>query len=136
MITKKHKPKSGTYIFKIVFYISGGAGLVLLIVRFLGIFLKFPNNDLILLSALALLGIVCLPSYFISRFRNEGSLEEPLNPLDDGEERASEAREGTTKPEWEMNKSPFRNRKSGLTWGGGNVHGSNASRGERKGFME
>jgi hypothetical protein len=32
---------------------------------------------------------------------------------------------------WSMNNSPFRKRKSGINWGGGNLHGANASRGTR-----
>ena len=30
----------------------------------------------------------------------------------------------------------FQKQKSGLTWGGGNIHGANAKRGERKGFLK
>ncbi|MGB5393659.1 MAG: hypothetical protein WBN16_05385 [Lutimonas sp.] len=30
----------------------------------------------------------------------------------------------------------FRKQKSGLTWGGGNVHGANAKRGTKKGFLK
>ena len=30
----------------------------------------------------------------------------------------------------------FRKQKSGLTWGGGNVHGANAKRGQRKSFLK
>lgn len=37
---------------------------------------------------------------------------------------------------WGMNNSPFRERKSGLTWGGGNIKASNARRGTRKKFLK
>lgn len=30
----------------------------------------------------------------------------------------------------------FQKQKSGLTWGGGNVHGANAKRGTKKGFLK
>lgn len=33
-------------------------------------------------------------------------------------------------------KSEYRERKSGLNWGGGNVHAANASRGSRRKFMK
>jgi hypothetical protein len=36
---------------------------------------------------------------------------------------------------WSMNNSSFRERKSGLTWFGGNIKGANASRNSRKKFM-
>ena len=37
---------------------------------------------------------------------------------------------------WGMNNSPFRDRKSGLSWGGGNIHAANATRGRRKSFRK
>ena len=36
---------------------------------------------------------------------------------------------------WSMNNSPFRDRKSGATWSGGNIHGSIPKRGGRKGLF-
>ena len=37
---------------------------------------------------------------------------------------------------WGMNDSPFRKRKSGLVWGGGNIKGANASRGKKRSFLK
>jgi hypothetical protein len=37
---------------------------------------------------------------------------------------------------WGMNNSPFRSRKSGLTWGGGNIKASEAKRGTRRKFLD
>lgn len=37
---------------------------------------------------------------------------------------------------WGMNNSPFKERKSGLTWGGGNIHGANATRGRRRSMFD
>lgn len=36
---------------------------------------------------------------------------------------------------WSMNQSPFRERKSGTSWSGGNIHGSIPKRESRKGFF-
>jgi len=36
---------------------------------------------------------------------------------------------------WGMNNSPYRKRKSGLNWSGGNIHASVASRKTRKPFL-
>ena len=42
----------------------------------------------------------------------------------------------TKKPKgWSMNDSPFRKRKSGLTWGGGNIKAAEATRGTRRKFL-
>lgn len=116
-------------------YISGVTAMILFVVRFLGIFLDFPGNDFFLYAAIILLVLVCIPSYFISRYRNERNLEDPLNPLGD-ETNSKPAKDASGKSSWGVNKSPFRQRKSGLTWGGGNVHASNAKRGKRRGFLE
>ncbi|MDF1570408.1 MAG: hypothetical protein P1P82_02190 [Bacteroidales bacterium] len=42
--------------------------------------------------------------------------------------------EKTTKKKegWTMNDSPFRERNTDVTWGGGNIHAANVSRGSRK----
>ena len=37
---------------------------------------------------------------------------------------------------WGMNNSPFRERKAGLNWGGGNVHAANAKRNKGRGFLK
>ena len=36
---------------------------------------------------------------------------------------------------WSMNSSPFRERKSGASWGGGNIHGAVPKRENRKKFF-
>ena len=36
---------------------------------------------------------------------------------------------------WSMNNSPFRERKSGTSWSGGNIHGSLPKRQSRKGLF-
>jgi len=59
-----------------------------------------------------------------------------------------ESYKGTTKNEveipkgskvtkgWGMNNSPFRDRKSSASWGGGNIKGANVSRGSRRQFLK
>ena len=135
MYPPEHKVKPKNPYFKVIFYISGFTAVILFVVRFLGVFLQFPGNDFFLYAALILLVLVCIPSYFISRYRNERKLEEPLNPLED-EEVSTTPKDKSGKSSWGINKSPFRERNSGLTWGGGNVHASNAKRGKRRGFLE
>lgn len=135
MVPLKQEVKQKKYYFRLIFYISGMTAIILFAVRFLGIFLQFPENDLFLLSGIVLLVLICIPSYFISRYRHERKLEEPLNPLEE-EQELSSTKKNSGKSSWGINKSPFRDRKSGLTWGGGNVHAANAKRGKRRGFLE
>jgi len=53
-------------------------------------------------------------------------------------EKVSSSKEKEEKPSDEpmVLKSDYRERKSGLNWGGGNVHAANASRGSRRKFMK
>ncbi len=53
----------------------------------------------------------------------------------DSEGEAGKAASPSGAKGWGMNNSPFRERKSGLTWGGGNIKGSEAKRGTRRKFQ-
>ncbi len=121
---------------KTIIYVSGIIGIILLVVRLLGIFLEFPQNDLILLSGIILLGLVCLPSYFIDKYRHEKKMDNVIKPYNGQQKKSQTIQESDSKTKgWGMNNSPFRERRSGMTWGGGNIHGANASRGKRKSFL-
>lgn len=66
----------------------------------------------------------------IESYRAEVEADKNTGDMDP-EERAGEKR---TKG-WGMNNSPFRERKSGLRWGGGNIKASEAKRDNRRKFM-
>ena len=120
---------------KTVFYLSGIIGGVLVFYWFSGIYHTPPHSILFLLSGLAMICLVCLPLYFYDSRQQRKKIDEIIRshkgekePVDLKEHQKSPARG------WSMNNSPFRNRKSGLTWGGGNIHAGNASRGTRRNF--
>ena len=64
------------------------------------------------------------------RQRNEQDSQGPDSGQTEREGDLDGAPEG-----WGMNNSPFRKRKSGLSWGGGNIKASEATRGERRKFL-
>lgn len=68
----------------------------------------------------------------IAKYRDRR--EEGPAKLDPGVDREGEGKDAPKG--WGMNDSPFRKRKSGLSWGGGNIKASEASRGERRTFMK
>jgi len=52
------------------------------------------------------------------------------------EKNISDQKKKPTTKGWGMNDSPFKERKSGLTWGGGNIKGASAKRGTRRSFLK
>ena len=121
---------------KTVIYISGIAGGLVLVLRVIGIFTVFPFNDMLLGGGLALTGLAIVLA-LVDRHRDKKQIDrimdQPVEGL--GKDKPS----GVEKPEsggWNMNNSPFRERKSGLTWGGGNIKAANASRGKRREFLK
>jgi hypothetical protein len=121
---------------RILIYISGILGLLLLTIRVAGIYLEIPLADLFLYSGLALLGLVFLPTYIIDRIIRNRKINRIIREFQEQETKKEKAIEsGTTTKGWGMNDSPFRTRKSGLAWSGGNVHAANAARGTRKAFL-
>ena len=125
-------------IMKTWMYITGILGGLLLVLRLIGTLTEFPWNDWLLWSGLIILALICLPLSFINRYRYNRKIDEIIQS---GKEKYGEkmaAKDKSSKPGpkgWDMNTSPFRERKSGLTWGGGNIKGSSATRGTRRKFL-
>lgn len=126
---------------KIIIYISGIAGGLAFVFRLLGIFMEFPFNNMLVAAGIILLGLICLPLAIIDSYREKKKIQEIIQSH--REKRIREAEQGVSshddskKPRgWDMNTSPFRTRKSGLTWGGGNVKGARAKRGNKRSFLK
>lgn len=122
---------------KILIYISGIAGGLLLLFRLLGFFMEFRENDAILSLGLVLLLLVCFPLLLIKKVKQDKKIKDIIK-AHEGREKESFAmdKENTRTKGWSMNDSPFRERKSGLTWGGGNIKASNATRSGRRKFLK
>ncbi len=103
----------------------------------IGIFVEFPHNDKLLWVGLILVAGICIPLLRLERYLANRRYKQKKAEREKTEQnnQSSPKRESPTKG-WGMNNSPFRDRKSGLTWGGGNVKGANATRGRRKRFLK
>jgi hypothetical protein len=122
---------------KKIIYISGILGGLLLLFRLLGVFMEFPFNSLLLYSGLVLLVLVCLPLTIAEKQRQNKKIDEIIKSYKGKKKKKTEFKRGDSKTKgWDMNNSPFRERRSGLTWGGGNVKGANASRGNKRSFLK
>ena len=119
---------------RILLYISGILGALLVILRVAGIYLEFPINDIFLYSGIALLCLLFIPLYIIDRVMRNRKINRIIRDFQEQEQRdqvvVESGSSATTR--WNMNGSPFRTRKSGLTWEGDNVHAATASRETRK----
>jgi len=76
-----------------------------------------------------------LPISLVKRRRHREKMREIIrNYKESGDPKVQNKPGENTTEGWSMNNSPFRERKSGLNWGGGNIHALNATRGKRKSF--
>ncbi|MPM17004.1 hypothetical protein SDC9_63386 [bioreactor metagenome] len=122
---------------KIAIYLSGIAGSLLILTRIIGIIMEFPLNKLFLILGLILLVFVYLPLVIIDKYLHNKKIDRIIDSYKGQDNNTFQKEKGDSKNKgWGMNNSPFRERKSGLTWGGGNIHGVNASRGKRKSFLK
>lgn len=105
-----------------IIFISGITGGILLIFRAIGIVAEFSINNFLLYASLALLLLICIPTYLYDKhLRNEeikkiiasykGKKKEPLQIKKETPTIQGEVEE------WGINNPPFRDHHSGLTWG-------------------
>jgi hypothetical protein len=121
---------------KSIMYISGILGGLLLVIRLIGTIAYFSFNDILLISGLVLIVLIFIPLSVIEKYRHNKKIKNIIQSYSDepGKHISVSSDKSKTKG-WSMNSSPFRKRKSGLTWGGGNIKGANATRGTRKSFL-
>lgn len=122
---------------KTAIYLSGISGTILLLISMVGIMLKFPYNTVFLILGLVLLVFIFLPLMLMDKYRQNKKIDDIIDSYKGKDKKIIHLEKGETKTKgWGMNNSPFRERKSGLTWGGGNIKGANSSRGTRKSFLK
>lgn len=123
-------------IVKSAIYISGIIGGLLLVLSFVAYMVELPVAHLLFYLAVVVLLVGFLPLYIFSKRRASRRIQKIIQKhaaSKYGEE--SESKESVDIKSWGMNDSPYRERKSGLIWGGGNIHASNATRPTRKKFL-
>ena len=119
---------------KLTIYISGIIGGLLLLLRLLGVFISTLSTDILLYGGLGLLVFIFTPFLIVDKKRQDKKIsaiiESHRGKTDHKKVRSEDKK--TAARGWSMNNSPFRDRPSGLSWGGGNVHAANAKRGRRR----
>ena len=122
---------------KTLIYISGFLGIILLVVSSIGIFAELPYNTLIFVISLALLILVFTPLMIMDKHHQNKKIDNIIESYKGQNKKEKTIKHSQLSAKgWGMNNSPFRERKSGLNWGGGNIKGANAARGSRKSFLK
>lgn len=122
---------------KSIIYISGILGGTLLFVRLIGVFSDNYQNSILLYVGLFLLVFVFLPAYIADSYKQNKKIAEIIQSYKGKEKKNIELKRNkdhdTTGG---IDQIPYRPTKSGLTWGGGNIHGANATRGTKRSFLK
>ncbi len=117
---------------RILIYISGILGGLLLMISLVGTINDFKFNAVFLISGLALIILIYIPLLIIEKYKHNKKIKSIIKSYSDKPSKHNSISSGKSEIKgWSMNNSPYRKRKSGINWGGGNVHGANASRGTR-----
>ena len=123
---------------RIITHLSGIIGIVLLASGTTGMITGLlSHSEYLLGSGLLLLGFVYLPlSISMINIQKKKIRQIIQSRHTKNAEDSSNTKTNSKTSGWGMNNSPFRERKSRLTWGGGNVKGANATRRSRKNFLK
>ena len=108
-------------------------GFVFLVLDFNGFVIGESHDDLFLYLGLGILLLVTLPLHFLERYNYNKRKESIIKTYKTkkGPKKVTGNNKGS-----KVNYPSFRKQKSGLTWGGGNIHGSSAKRGAKRGFLK
>ena len=81
--------------------------------------------------------LICIPVYLYDKHLREQEIRQIIDSYKGRKKEPLHIKKGNSEvEEWGINNPPFRDHHSGLSWGGGNIHAANASRGARRIFMK
>lgn len=98
--------------------------------------MEFSLNSLILSAGIVLLGLVCLPLYFADKYRQNKKIKKIIASYKGKNNQKKMNNKKTKIKGWDMNTSPFHERKSGVTYEGGNIYGKVGRRNSRRSFLK
>ncbi len=119
---------------KILIYISGIEGSPLRMLRSIVTVGDFSLNIALLIIGLVIL--IFIPLLIIDKYLQNRKINNIIDSYKKTKKKTIHLERGESKTKgWGINNSPFRERRSGVNWGGGNIKGANATRGTRKSFL-
>lgn len=122
---------------RIIIHISGILGGLLLLISLIGTITNLTYNTLFFISGLGLIILIFIPLSLVDKYRHNKKIKSIIKSYSDKPSQHNSISSGKSEIKgWSMNNSPFRERRSGVTWGGGNIKGANATRGKRKSIFK
>lgn len=122
---------------RIIIYISGILGGLLLMISLIGTITNLTYNTLFFISGLGLIILIFIPLSLVDKYRHNKKIKSIIKSYSNIPSKHNSISSGKSEIKgWSMNNSPFRERRSGITWGGGNIKGANATRGKRKSLFK
>lgn len=113
------------------------SGAILFSLALKGSIIELLNNHFFVIGGIILIVGTMVSIQIIKKFRYNQRINRIIENYKGSQEAQSKIPKFKVDVKgWGMNNSPFRERKSGVTWGGGNIHGANASREKRKSFLK
>lgn len=113
-------------------YLTAIVGTAFLVIRFIGMFLNLSYNHVFLGLGVGILLLITLPLILIERHLYNKQKELIIKQF---QQKRKVTKESESKKEKPLEYPSFRKQQSGLTWGGGNIHGSVGKRGSKKRFL-
>ncbi len=122
---------------KLFIYLSGIAGTLLVLFSIVGTLSAYAHAQMLFFVGIGMLLLVFVPLVLVGKYRENKRIDQIIHSYRDKKDEQQPMGKGKAATKgWSMNNSPFRERKSGLSWGGGNIKASNAQRGSRKSFLK
>jgi len=114
-------------------YFSAFLGSFFILISYIGLKLELHFVHWALPLGIGLILIVSLPLFIIDYVDRSKKINKAKQSLDKKSQAGHSSKQTKKKS---IDKYPsFSQRKSGLEWGGGNIHGSSAKRGSKRGFL-
>jgi len=120
-------------LLKTFIYISGLLSAFLFAGWIVAMVMKLPTHLYMLLAGTIVFFLIYLPLLTRKKRKHKERMKKIIetykakgseDPIPDNSDQKIKG--------WDMNNSPFRDRSSGATWGGGNIHAANVTRGTRQ----
>ena len=116
-------------------YISAFLGVLFILISYIGIKLELYFIHWSLPLGIGLLLIVALPLFIIDYVDRSRKMKKDRNRQTLDKKFHTNKSSKETKKKSVESYPTFSRKKSGLEWGGGNIHGSSAKRGSKRGFL-
>ena len=115
----------------------GLVGMIIGILILLGIYTSYGSLTIYVLAGLILMGLIYIVLSVVQNVQRNKRIKKIIaSPKKRSDISSSKKEHASKKASSGWTGMSLRERKSGLTWGGGNIHGANAKRGTKKSFLK